>query len=98
MNDRADPFARIPAASDPLQIAVPRRYNAALEFIDRNVVEGRGEQIALIDDSGRYTYRELCQRVNQAGHVLRQAGAGIEQRVLLCLDGGIDLCPCSGAQ
>ena len=90
MNDRADPFARIPAASDPLQIAVPRRYNAALEFIDRNVVEGRGEQIALIDDSGRYTYRELCQRVNQAGHVLRQAGAGIEQRVLLCLDGGID--------
>ncbi|MDP6399564.1 MAG: benzoate-CoA ligase family protein [Arenicellales bacterium] len=91
MIHRGGLFARINVAADPPQIEVPRLYNAALEFIDRNVVEGRGEQIALIDDSGCYTYRELCQRVNQAGHVLREAGAGMEQRVLLCLDSGIDL-------
>ena len=83
-------FARIDIAADPPRIEVPRLYNAALEFIDRNVIEGRGERIALIDESGRYTYRELSQRVNQAGHVLREAGAGMEQRVLLCLDGGVD--------
>ncbi len=90
MSDQGGLFARIDVAADPPRIEVPRLYNAALEFIDRNVVEGHGKQIALIDDDGCYTYRELCQRVNQAGHVLRAAGAGMEQRVLLCLDGGID--------
>ena len=72
MIDQQAAFARIDIAADPPRIEVPRLYNAALEFIDRNVIEGRGERIALIDESGRYTYRELSQRVNQAGHVLRE--------------------------
>ncbi len=52
MSDQGGLFARIDVAADPPRIEVPRLYNAALEFIDRNVVEGHGKQIALIDDDG----------------------------------------------
>jgi benzoate-CoA ligase family protein len=87
---RSQRWARIDVAADPPRIEVPRRYNAAVEFIDRNIHEGRGDRFALVDDNGSYTYRELYHRVNQAGQVLRQAGVQMEQRVLLCLNDGIE--------
>jgi len=71
-------------------VEVPHDYNAASHFIDRHVGEGRGGKVAYIDDRGSYTYAELAARVNRAGNVLRGLGVQIEQRVLLCLNDGID--------
>jgi benzoate-CoA ligase family protein len=71
-------------------VEVPRDYNAASYFIDRHVREGRGGKVAYIDDRGSYTYAELVVRVNRAGLMLRGLGVELEQRVLLCLNDGID--------
>jgi 4-hydroxybenzoate-CoA ligase/benzoate-CoA ligase len=69
---------------------LPRDYNAATHFIDRHTGEGRGDKIAFIDDHGSYSFRDLAERVNRAGNVLRSLGLGMESRVLLCLLDGID--------
>src|SRR5512142_2173957 len=72
-------------AALPGALSLPRAYNAATHFIDRHVGEGRGEQVALIDDGGETTYARLAERTNRAGNALRALGLDIEQRVLLCL-------------
>jgi benzoate-CoA ligase family protein len=65
-------------------------YNAASEFIDRHVQEGRGARIAIRDDKGEYDYAELAKRTARAGHALRSCGLDLEQRVLLCMLDSID--------
>ena len=83
-------LARVDRSAVPAAIALPREYNAALEFIDANLAKGRAEKTAFIDDTGRYTYGELAERVNRAGNALRALGAGLETRVLMCMLDGID--------
>ena len=83
-------LARVDRSTVPAAIALPREYNAALEFIDANLAKGRAEKTAFIDDSGRYTYGALAERVNRAGNALRALGAGLETRVLMCMLDGID--------
>ncbi|HEX6957402.1 MAG TPA: benzoate-CoA ligase family protein [Ferrovibrio sp.] len=74
----------------PRFLELPRRYNAASHFIDRHLVEGRGDKIAFIDDKGSYTYADLAARVNRAGNLLKSQGVRPEQRVMLALLDGID--------
>ena len=83
-------LARVDRSTTPATIELPREYNAALEFIDANLAKGRAEKTAFIDDSGRYAYGELAERVNRAGNALRALGAGVETRVLMCMHDGID--------
>ena len=83
-------LARIDRSTTPTTIELPRDYNAAVEFIDANLARGRAEKTAFVDDAGRYTYRELAERVNRAGNALRVLGAGLETRVLMCMLDGID--------
>ena len=71
-------------------VEVPREYNAANHFIDRHVIDGRGAKIAYRDDRGSYSYAQLAERVNRAGNVLKGLGVEMEQRVLLCVQDGID--------
>ena len=40
-------------------MASARDYNAAVDFVDRNVSEGRGDKTAFIDLSRNLTYGEL---------------------------------------
>jgi benzoate-CoA ligase family protein len=65
-------------------------YNAAVEFIDRHVQEGRGARIAIRDDFGTYDYAELAKRTARAGHALRSLGVDLEQRVLMCMLDSVD--------
>ena len=83
-------LARIDRSTTPATIELPREYNAALEFIDANLAKGRAEKTAFIDETGRYTYGALAERVNRAGNALRALGAGLETRVLMCMHDGID--------
>lgn len=64
--------------------------NAAGHFVDRHVVEGRGQQIAYVDDRGSYSYAALAERVNRAGNLLKSEGLLPEQRVLIALYDSID--------
>ncbi len=77
--------ATVNYATHPPVIEVPRSYNAAAEFIDVHSAAGRGAKTAFIDERGPCSYAELAGRVNRAGNALRELGAELETRVMLCL-------------
>ncbi len=69
-------------------ISLPDTFNVATHFVDRNVLEGRGEKIAIECGDEQVTYRELLERTNRVGNALRRLGVRREERVkLLLLDG-----------
>ena len=70
---------------------VPRAFNLAGYFVDRNLEEGRGGRTALLGPEGPTTYGELAALVNRSGHVLRELGVRAEERVLLVLSDGVEL-------
>ncbi len=84
-------FTEIDYDVSPPRVSVPRDYNAAVDFVDRHLGEGRGDKVAIIDDAGSYTYADLAERVNRAGNMFRNLGLGMEQRVLLCMLDTIDM-------
>ncbi|MEO8164611.1 MAG: benzoate-CoA ligase family protein [Betaproteobacteria bacterium] len=67
----------------PPSITIARDYNAAHDLVERNLVAGRGDKTAYIDDQGRYTYAELAQRVNRAANALTGLGLEMESRVMI---------------
>jgi len=75
-------------------VATPQGYNATDALLLPNVVDGRGQRIAVIDDAGAYTYAELNHRVNRFANLLRDRGLTHCQRVLLCLDDSINFPVC----
>ncbi|MBP6637969.1 MAG: AMP-binding protein, partial [Sulfuritalea sp.] len=74
----------------PPRVRIPRQYNAASDLIQRNLLAGRGNKPAFIDDAGSHTYGELAERVNRFGNVLTGLGMRQEERVMLCLLDSID--------
>ncbi|HKA43967.1 MAG TPA: benzoate-CoA ligase family protein [Burkholderiales bacterium] len=74
----------------PPDVSIPRSYNAAYDLIERNVAAGRAGKLAYVDDSGRYTYADLGQRVSRFGSALRALGLEMEHRVALALTDTID--------
>lgn len=82
------------AASIALQ-SPAKPLNLATHFLERNLVEGRGEKIALIVDHPergvtRYTYRQLSEEAARFGHELSARGIGLEDRVFLVLEDGLE--------
>ena len=74
----------------PPGVEVPRAYNACVDFIDRHLEQGHAERTALIDAGGEISYADLAERVNRAGNLLRELGAGMETRVLMCVLDSVD--------
>src|SRR6266849_4020114 len=66
-------------------IPLPQMFNAATYFVDRNVLEGRGDKIAIECGDQRVTYQQLLERTNRAGNALRALGVHTEERVFLLL-------------
>jgi benzoate-CoA ligase len=77
-------------STSPPTINMPRLFNAAHDLLERNIVEGRAAKIAYIDDDGRYTYEELCARVNRSANALQKLGLKIEDRVMIVHSDTID--------
>jgi benzoate-CoA ligase family protein len=69
-------------------------FNLATHFLDRNVEEGRGQRVALYCGEAEVTYGELCALTNRAGHVLRELGVGMGDRVLLALSDSVEFIAC----
>ena len=69
-------------------IAIPDRFNAASFFVDRNVDEGRGDQVALLCEGQTQTYGQIQDSVNRVGNALLDLGVEKEHRVLLVLRDG----------
>ena len=64
---------------------IPEEFNAASYFIDRHMEEGRGDKIALIDDSGSYSYSNLLERTNRAANALVNLGLRQEARIAIAV-------------
>jgi 4-hydroxybenzoate-CoA ligase len=64
---------------------LPDIFNAATHFVDRNIAEGRGGNIAIECGSERVTYQQVAERVNRFGNVLKGLGIHPEQRIALIL-------------
>jgi benzoate-CoA ligase len=78
-------FTTVDRSTSPPAVVVPRDYNAAVDFVDRHLAEGRGPKVAFVDDTTSLTYAGLAEQVNRAGNALRALGVRMEQRVMLLL-------------
>jgi benzoate-CoA ligase family protein len=78
-------YANADRSTSPPLLDIPRVYNAAVDFVDRHLAEGRGAKVAFIDDTTELTYAGLAEQVNRVGNALRGLGVRMEERVLLVL-------------
>ena len=67
-----------------------RDYNAAVDFVDRNVADGRGHKTACIDPARNLTYGELRDEAARIGPLLVRLGIEPEQRIALVLLDTVD--------
>jgi 4-hydroxybenzoate-CoA ligase len=67
-----------------------RDYNAAVDFVDRNVLEGRGNKTAFVDSSRNITYAELLDGAARVGSLLARFGVERENRVAMILLDTVD--------
>ena len=66
------------------ELSYPARLNAATELLDRNIMEGRGDNVALRWPGGQWSYDELLAKANSIANVLvNEYGLTPGQRVLL---------------
>src|SRR5438067_7462898 len=66
-------------------VAVPESFNATTYFVDRELEEGRGENVAILYGDREITCREVSQQVNRTGNALRELGVEMENRVMLLM-------------
>jgi benzoate-CoA ligase len=66
-------------------VTFPERFNMAEYFLDRNLAAGRGNKVCLRFGEQRWTYSDVVKHANRAGHLLRELGASIEDRVLFAV-------------
>ena len=78
------------ASNEAPHVELPRRYNAAVDLIARNLTGARVNKVAFRDDRSSITYGELAARVGRAANALLGLGLRQEQRVVLCLLDTID--------
>src|SRR5882672_3863260 len=66
-------------------IQFPERFNMVDYFLYHNLEEGREHKVCLYFEDQRWTYGETARQSNRVGNVLRELGAGIEDRILIVL-------------
>ena len=71
-------------------MSYPRIYNAAVDMVDRNVAEGRGDKVAFIDPHEQMTYGELAIGCNRMANLLATYGIPPEARVAILLFDSVD--------
>jgi 4-hydroxybenzoate-CoA ligase len=65
-------------------------YNAAADFVDRHVLDGRGDKTAFIDPSRNITYGQLHDEAARVGPMLARLGVERENRIALVLLDTVD--------
>jgi 4-hydroxybenzoate-CoA ligase len=69
---------------------VERNYNAAVDFVDRHIAEGRANKTAYIDPARNLTYGELHDAATRVGPMLARLGVERENRIALILLDTVD--------
>jgi len=68
-----------------IDLNLPRQFNAAEYFVDRNLTEGRGDKAAILYEDQVFSYSQLAEKVNRTANALCELGVGMENRVMLLL-------------
>lgn len=68
----------------------PERFNLAEYCLDARLAEGLGDAPALHIGATTFSYRQVHQRACQMANLFRRQGLQPEQRLLLCLEDGLD--------
>lgn len=76
-----------PASKLPLPGEGPQTIGAVLNL----QLQAGADRLALVGNSGRYSYAELDQQVTRAARVLRDHGIGKYDRVAACLPNDVDI-------
>jgi len=71
-------------------MATARHYNAAVDFVDRNVAEGRGAKTACIDPFRNLTYDEMREAAARVGPMLARMGVEREDRIAMIMLDTVD--------
>ena len=69
-------------------------YNASDDLIDRNIKNGRGDKVAVIDRDGAHSYEQLRRRINRFARLLEERNVERGQRIVLCLLDTVDFPTC----
>jgi benzoate-CoA ligase family protein len=64
---------------------LPEQLNAASIFIDENIRDKRGDNIAIYYGDEILTYHDVFNKVNKTGNALKNLGVNVEERVMLLL-------------
>jgi len=67
------------------RLALSESFNVATYFVDRNVEDGRGQQLAVLCGDQQLSYAEVLNLVNRAGNVLAQKGLRKGDRIVILL-------------
>lgn len=67
------------------ELTFPRAYNAASDFVDRNIAEGRADKPAFIDPDRELTYGALQNQSRRFANALRHLRVEPEQRLALIM-------------
>jgi len=75
---------RIEKTASGYDVRIADSFNAAVPFIDRHVMEGRGAKpVIKTYDGETVTYAELAERVNRCGNALKGLGIRPGERLLM---------------
>lgn len=73
----------VDASNSPADIIFAPTFNVAVPFIDRHLLEGRADKVAIRGDFDDVTYGDLAERVNRCGNALKGLGLLPGARVLM---------------
>jgi 4-hydroxybenzoate-CoA ligase len=71
-------------------MSTARAYNAAVDFVERNVAEGRGGKTACVDPSRNLTYAQLSDAAARIGPMLARLGVEPENRIAMIMLDTVD--------
>jgi len=66
-------------------LIIPPQFNLTAALVEERLARGDGARIAIETPSRTWTYAEIHDLMNRAGHALLALGVTREQRVLICL-------------
>ncbi|MFC1532967.1 benzoate-CoA ligase family protein [Thermodesulfobacteriota bacterium] len=67
------------------QQELPVFFNATDYFIDRNIRQGRGHQVAVYTDHRNYTYNDIQKMVNKTANGMRDLGVRVEDKIMILM-------------
>ena len=73
----------VDASNSPADIIFAPTFNVAVPFIDRHLLEGRADKVAIRGEFDDVTYGDLAERVNRCGNALKGLGLLPGARVLM---------------